>query len=227
MLVKGRLPKESGREYALRCIRQSIVGLDLKPGCFLSEQEIATELSISRTPVREALIELSKAQIVEIYPQRGSRVSLIDYTLVEEASFIRLTMESAIIELACKVATAADYKWLEDNLKLQQFYVDNPTPKMLMELDNKFHRYLYQICNKMRCYILVDSMSIHLDRVRSMSLNVIKDNKIVGDHYAIFDAIKSNRPQLAKEYMEKHLLRFQIDKEVISKQYPEYFVMGN
>jgi len=207
----------------LRIMRDNIISLELKPGSLLSEQEIAKGLGLSRTPVREALIELSKAQIVEIYPQRGSRVSLIDYSLVEEASFIRLTMESAIVEKACEMAGPEDFEWLEENLRLQEFYLENPSPDKLLELDNQFHKYLYQICNKMRCYYMVDSMSIHLDRVRSMRLNVIKDSKLVNDHRSVFEAIKNNKPELAKELIAKHLMRFQIDQEVIREKYPDCF----
>ena len=46
-------------------------------------------MGLSRTPVREALIELAKVKIIETYPQRKSVVSLIDYDLVDESRFMR------------------------------------------------------------------------------------------------------------------------------------------
>ena len=76
MIVYERLKRETAREYALRIIRQNIISLDLEPGSRISENELASELGISRTPVREALIELSKIKVIEIYPQRGSYISL-------------------------------------------------------------------------------------------------------------------------------------------------------
>ena len=96
MRVLERLARETGREYALRVLKENIVGLDLLPGSMLSENEIASCLNLSRTPVREAFIELSKVKIVEIYPQKGSVVSLIDYNMVEEARFMRYELESAV-----------------------------------------------------------------------------------------------------------------------------------
>ena len=84
MIVKKRYGRETGREYVLRVLKENIVMLELEPGSRISENELAAELGISRTPVREALIELSKSKIVEIYPQKGSYVSLIDWEMVEE-----------------------------------------------------------------------------------------------------------------------------------------------
>lgn len=59
-------------------------------------------LHLSRTPVREALIELSKVGLVEIQPQRGSYIAKIDYELIEESRFMRLVLENAVLKLACE-----------------------------------------------------------------------------------------------------------------------------
>ena len=100
--------KETNREYALRVIKENIVKMELAPGSMISEQDIANELNLSRTPVHEAMQELSSTKIIEILPQRGSRVSLIDMDLVDEAIFVRSTIECAITEMACEQATSRD-----------------------------------------------------------------------------------------------------------------------
>ena len=58
--------KETNREYALRVIKENIVNLQLEPGSMISEQDIANELNLSRTPVHEAMQELSSTKIIEI-----------------------------------------------------------------------------------------------------------------------------------------------------------------
>ena len=108
------------------------MGLDLLPGSMLSENEIASCLNLSRTPVREAFIELSKVKIVEIYPQKGSVVSLIDYNMVEEARFMRYVLESAVVELVCQKITPDWIRKLEENVTLQQFHLDNHRPERLL-----------------------------------------------------------------------------------------------
>ena len=84
MKVTERYPRETGRDYALRIIKDNIIRLELPPGALISENELAAELGLSRTPVREALIELSKVSVIEIQPQKKSVVALIDYDLIED-----------------------------------------------------------------------------------------------------------------------------------------------
>lgn len=222
MHVTERLDKETARDYALRILKDNIIRIELEPGSMVSEKEIATELGLSRTPIREALIELSKSQIVEIFPQRGSMISLIDYDLVEEAYFTRVVMEKAIVELACEKMTDKDFVSLEENLMLQEFYVDNTDSFKLLELDNEFHMKLFQICNKRQCYEMVRSMSVHFDRVRSLSLKSFRYLERVKEHRAIANAIKDRNPELAKQIIQKHISSYVIDEEIICKQYPNY-----
>lgn len=84
--------------------------MEISPGSLLGEQQVADQLGLSRMPVHEAFLELSKTRIVEIYPQRGSFVSLINMSLVEEAAFMRHTLEIAILEQVCEMATEKDLK---------------------------------------------------------------------------------------------------------------------
>ncbi|MEA4934861.1 MAG: GntR family transcriptional regulator [Lawsonibacter sp.] len=228
MIITARQPRETGRDYALRMLKQNIIWLELEPGSMVSESDLAQEMGLSRTPVREALIELSKSKIVEIYPQKGSYISLIDYALVEEARFTRLVLEKAVVELACEMATGEDINQLRHCVRLQEFYLENPDGKAgetsLMKLDNEFHQMLFSICRKCQTYAMMVSFTIHFDRVRRMSLASIKDNKTVADHRAITEAIAGRSPGLAGRVMEKHLSRYQVDKETIQKDYPQYFI---
>ena len=153
--------KESNRDFALRVIRENIVNLELKPGSMISEKEIADELHLSRTPVHEAMQELSSTKIIEILPQKGSLVSLINMTLVEEAVFVRVTIESAITEMACQKATEEEVQKLEENVTLQEFYYSKNNRDKIMELDNKFHKMMYEITDKMLSYQMVRTVNVH------------------------------------------------------------------
>ncbi|MBP0981483.1 MAG: GntR family transcriptional regulator, partial [Oscillospiraceae bacterium] len=62
MKILERLPRETGRDYALRVLKENIINLELAPGSLVSENELSAMLGLSRTPVREALIELSKVK---------------------------------------------------------------------------------------------------------------------------------------------------------------------
>ncbi|BCK00366.1 GntR family transcriptional regulator [Anaerocolumna chitinilytica] len=223
MEILKRLTKETASEYALRVIQHNIISLELLPGSLVSENELAKELGISRTPVREALIALNKIKLVEIYPQRGSYISLINHELVEEARCIRLILETAIVEEACDRAGEKEIMELEENLKLQEVYQDSANENKLLTLDNEFHEIFFKICRKEFTYHLLNGMMTHFDRVRRLSLTVVKDSKILSDHRALAEAIKSHDKQAARAVITKHLSRYELDEEALRKNYGEYF----
>lgn len=223
MIKVEKMAGESTRDYASRFLCTNIVSLELKPGQFLSETELANEIGVSRTPLREALIDLNHSSVIETYPQRGSMVALIDPDLVEESRFVREVLDTSVVAIACEVAKPEDIMNLEANVKLQEFYLENYVPDKLLELDNEFHRMIYVMANKERTYQMKAGMMIHYDRVRALSIVTVKDTKIVNDHKMIFEAIKSRNAEEAQKLMMKHLKRYDVDKEAIKNAYPEYY----
>ena len=162
-------------------------------------------------------------EIIEIYPQKKSVVSLIDYELVEESRFMRNLLECAVVELDCQMAAPADIDRLRENVRLQNFYLDNFYPDHLMLLDNEFHGILFDIARKSQVFALMQNISIHFDRVRSMALSSVKNLKIVQDHEEIVEAIAQKDVVRARQLMEIHLKRYRIDAAEIRKEHPQYF----
>lgn len=223
MYITEPYPREIGRDYAIRILKDNIIRLELAPGSSINAREVAEQLHLSRTPVREALLELAKTKIVEVYPQSGSVVAPIDYALIDEARFMRSALEKAVVELVCQIITPEGLEELEHNVRLQEFYRGDKSLDKLLVLDDDFHTLLFRLAGKQLAYELMKSMTVHFDRVRNMSLNAVKDLKLVDDHRAIFEAVKSRDGELAKWEMEKHLERYKIDEEAIRQKYPEYF----
>ena len=82
MRIEERHYAETARDYARRMLKANIISMELVPGAMVSENELAAQMGLSRTPVREALMDLAQYHVVDVLPQRGSRISLIDYALV-------------------------------------------------------------------------------------------------------------------------------------------------
>ena len=91
-------------------------------------------------------------------------------------------------------------------------------------MDHQFHRLLFEIAQKPQVYALMDTISIHFDRVRSMALTTVKNTKIVQDHQDLMEAVAQKNVTRARALMEAHLDRYQIDVEKIQAQYPDYFI---
>lgn len=226
MYITEQLARENGRDYALRILKDNIIRLEMEPGSSISDREVAAKLSLSRTPVREALLELAKAKVVEIYPQRGSVVSLIDYDLVEEAYFVRSVLETAVVELACERANEDSLAELESNVKLQKFYQQDRVVEKLMELDDEFHRLLFKMTGKLQAYEMMKGMMVHFDRVRNMALGTMKDKSLVEEHEKILTAVGERDPGAARKVMTIHLSRYRVDEEEVRRRYPGYFKQG-
>ncbi|MDR2940305.1 MAG: GntR family transcriptional regulator [Clostridiales bacterium] len=223
MIILKRNPHEYARDYALRVIRYNIIELELKPGSMVSENELASELGLSRGPVREALIELANVEIVEVYPQRGSVIALVDYDLVEEARFVRTTLETAVVERLCDMGPSPqDINKLRENLQLQQLYLDNENISKLWGLDNEFHAILFSAAGVARAHSFMRSMQLHFDRIRFMGTTVLAGPRNIVDHSEILEAVASRDSGLAKRLMYKHLTNYQIDKQSVYEKYPQY-----
>ena len=224
MHIEERRYAETARDYALRILKANIISMDLEPGAMVSENELSAQMGLSRTPVREALMDLAKCRVVDVLPQRGSRIALIDYALVEEARFAREVLEVAILDLVCSLATPADIAQLRQNVRLQTLVQepDMGQAQSMMELDDAFHQMLFRIAQKENTYNMLRSMTIHFDRVRSMALSVVKDSRIIADHQAICEAIAARDAQKAREIVIEHLRRVKVDEESIRRAYPQY-----
>ena len=101
----------SGRAY--RAIRELIVTLDLPPGSVVSERELMDRLGLGRTPVREALRDLAREQLVEVYPRRGMFVSGVDVGDMAGLSEVRLVLEGTAARLAAERRNDADLLEIE------------------------------------------------------------------------------------------------------------------
>ncbi|AEE91873.1 Transcriptional regulator, GntR family [Tepidanaerobacter acetatoxydans Re1] len=218
-----RLQREYAREYVIRVLRHNIINMNLKPGQLVSENEIAEKLGVSRTPVREAFIELSRSSLVEIYPQKGTCISPIDMDIVEESRFMRCVMEKAVVQFCCDVLSKSDIVILEENLRLQDFCVEDKDYKRLLSLDNSFHELLFRSCQKEMTFNLIKSALAQFDRVRILNFAEMDMQITVDEHKKILRAIKNKDKEVASDLMEKHLTRIIFDMSYLMEKHPEYF----
>ena len=89
------------------------------PGFTICEKDFTQQFEVSRTPIREALLQLEKEGLVEIYPQSGTRISKISMEEVRESHFIRQAMESATVRFAAQREDSEFHNQL--NRRLQEF----------------------------------------------------------------------------------------------------------
>ena len=224
MKIEEKRHGETARQYAYRTLRENIISLELEPGAPFNDVEMSQMIGISRTPVREALIELSKMGLVDIQPQRGSYIAKIDYELVEESRFMRLVLENAVLALVCEGISPEHEEMLRANMEEETRHLEAGDYTRLFELDTDFHRLLFTSVGKARTYGIIHSQMVHFDRLRALSLKSLKPDKIVEDHENILYAIGRRDSELAEMLMTRHLTRHRVEKSELIKLYPDYFV---
>lgn len=222
-------PGSSSREVAYRIIRDKIIFLDLKPGEPLSDKLLAEELSMSRTPVREALIILSASNMVVLKPQAGTFVAPIDEEWVRVEQFSRSAMERDIITRACMKAdekTAQNYRKNLEAYRNAGLLDGNVRVKQLLDLDNEFHRIAFSAVGRENNYYHMLRYMQHIERLRVLSLMVREKSDLTGDHTRIAEAVMTGDTIAAQYWLDKHLSRFAESLETTKKLHPEYFEIG-
>ncbi|MBW9172217.1 GntR family transcriptional regulator [Clostridium estertheticum] len=215
---------ETIKNYTYRVLRSNIIDLNLKPGESISENEIANNLNVSRTPVREAFSLLVSEQLLEIYPQKGTQVSYIDLKRVEDARFMRLKLEQAVIELACEDFQESYLFDLESNINQQQFCVLKKNYTAAFNLDNSFHELIFKGCKKERIFNAIHFMNGDFDRIRALNLiSSMNMDLVVAQHKGIIDAIKAKDSELGIKIVGEHLSKVNDDKMILLREYPGYF----
>lgn len=215
----------SMRDFVYHTLRSNILNLKFEPGRSISESEISELLEVSRTPVREAFLKLTQDELLEVFPQKGTIVSLIDLESVEEARFMREHIERAIAQLACKKQFSNDsLVKLEYNLNMQEFAVKSSDYTKLFELDEEFHRIIYQACHKSRVWQAIQHVNTDFNRVRMLRLQVNFDWQLILDHHQqIYRSIKEKNTEAADKITMQHLQLVVIEESEIRQEYPTYF----
>jgi len=214
------------RQYVYKYLYENIIDLTYKPGTSLSENEIAVQLGVSRTPVREALIQLSKEDLVEIIPQIGTFVSLIDPNLVEESRFMRETLEIGVIKLAAEKITEKTLLKLDNSIKMQQIVIGDSDYKEFLHQDDAFHQLIFQSLDKERTWQTIDQMNAQFKRVRTLRLLTTGRSRwedILHEHEKIVLCLKNKDVLLAQSTMKDHLTKGIVHMDELKELHPDYF----
>lgn len=216
---------ENTKHYIYRILKMNIMTLNIKPGTIISEADIREALDVSRTPIRESIVRLSEELLMNVYPQKGSFVSLIDLKIVEEAYFMRKILEKAVLKLAVKNFSEEGIKELEKNLKFQNIISQvEEDHSELFFLDNEFHRIIYKEVQKEKVWNSIQSLSTHYDRVRFLDA-VEKTNLVptLEQHREIIDIIKNKELEKVEAMVDLHLSNFKNKIDYLIKKHPDYF----
>ena len=207
-----------------RALRDAIIATELAPGQRISENELAERLAVSRTPVREALIRLRDERFVQIVPQLGTFVTRISAAAVQDAQFIRESLECAAVRLAATHADADDIAALRGLVRRQSEVSEHGDHDRFAVLDDEFHAALCELAGHSVAWEVAQREKGHLNRVRRLSLPQPRYlEEMVDEHRLVVDALADGDPDAAETTLRHHLRMVLSALPAIRAQHPEYF----
>jgi len=217
---------ENNRQYTYRILKENIMNLNLKPGEGISEIELANILDVSRTPIREAISTLKAENLVKVLPQKGTFIAKIDFNFVEEAFFMRNVIEREVLKLACENFSMEALIELEKNLHFQEFQAKfEESQEELFNLDNEFHRIIYENVNKKRVWKVIQQMNSHYNRIRLLDvIEKVNLEKTLAQHRKIIDIIKNKDFDGIDEVVSTHLSNFKDKIPYFREIHPDFFI---
>lgn len=214
-------PRSAGRVVYAE-LRRRVVTLDLQPGAPLSENELAAELGVSRTPVRDALMLLQQEGLVQIFPRIGSFVSRVDPQRVADAQFLREAVELASLDDVPARPDPALTAELEENIARQRLAEGDH--EEFFRLDELFHQGLMRLAGHAGTWPSVVAAKAHLDRARRLGLSEVGSVQVfVEQHAHVLDALLRGGAGEARPLMRTHLRTVFDDIERVRARSPELF----
>lgn len=205
-------------------LRRDILDLRLRPGMLCSIKEISEVYGVGRTPVRDALISLSKEGLITFLPQSGTIVSRINYNKIKNERFLRICVEeNVMLEFmsACDLDSITDLELSIDRQKKLRGHGDI---RGFIAEDQYFHSVFYSRVNRGYCHDVLESNSGHYRRLRLLSLADFGiEATTIDQHRKLVDAAQAKDAEQMKAVLDYHLNRLVSQERTLMGKYPELF----
>ena len=206
-------------------LRAAIVSMDMLPGTPISEKTIAINEGISRTPIREAILRLTKENLVEVVAKSGTFVARIPISSLPESLIARRALEEMTTRSAVRYARLSQILELHSIIERQREMAARGDTKGFHRVDEDFHEMIAKIGKLPGLWTLVQQVKLQIDRFRHLTLP--EDGRmemVVKEHASILEAIEQKNEEAACARMNAHLTGLQLRIAHAAETNPEYFI---
>jgi len=187
-------------------LRRRILDNEMPAGFQITEQDLAAQLDVSRTPAREAMLRLASEGLVEIWPRHGMRVKPLSPDDMQEIYQILTALESAAAGLAAARRPAPpEVKEMKRCIARMDAALARDDLTGWAQADEQFHRLLTEASGNRRLVALVDTCFGQSHRMRMLTLQMRpKPSTSNRDHEAVVQAILDGDPERAARIHREH-----------------------
>jgi len=202
----------------------AIRDLELEPGAVMSEPRLAARLNVSRAPVREAITRLVEQRLVYVRPQIGTQVAPISLSEVEQACFVRASLEVGAFQRAI-AGRPRDLGGLRGRLAEADTAIQAGDVEAFFLADELLHQEVFALAGFPGVWDLVRGAKINLDRLRRLYLRrTAPDFGIQRDHEALVVALESGDEKSGVDVIRRHSFRILTDSKHLLERFPGYVV---
>ncbi len=199
---------EADRAYVE--LRDRIVTLHLAPGTVLREDELMRELDVGRTPLREAVKRLALENLVAVQPRRGTFVSPVEASDIENISEVRAELEGYAAELAAQRLDGDHRAAAEALLREVEQLAGSGDQDWLMRFDERIHRFTWEASGNPYLQDTLERYFTHSLRVWYLVLERLPGlSHAVHDQAHLVEALLAGDAERARSIMREHVLGFQ------------------
>ncbi|MFW5980617.1 MAG: GntR family transcriptional regulator [Halanaerobiaceae bacterium] len=195
------------RKQVYEVLRKAILQGKLKPGEKITEMEIAGQLNVSRTPVREAIRMLELEELIVIVPQRGKFVAGIkSIKEINEIFQVREELEGLAAYLTAKNISETKLAEMKEKVNQIEKCVQEDDLEGCIESDISFHQIIYEVSSNKWLQKFLDSLFEQITRFRSESLSREgRMEEAYQEHKKLYAAIKNGDSELARNLVREHI----------------------
>lgn len=194
------------REVVYETLREAIKTGSLAPGERLMEIQLAEELGVSRTPVREAIRKLELERFVVMIPRRGTYVANLSLKDINEVFEIRAALDALAAGLAAERITEEELEQLERLLVEIADYIDQSDHVKIVATDEAFHDTLYRASRNERLVGIISNLREQFSRFRSVSIHYPgRLQNTLEEHRQVVEAIAKRDADLAQRKAREHI----------------------
>ncbi len=187
-------------------IRDDILEGKYEIGEEIRETKIASELGVSRTPVREAIRQLELEGLVSVILNKGAKVTGISPQDIEDIYCIRTLIEGLATRWAALKISEKELKELGNIVNLTEFYISRGEIEDLHLLDTRFHEILYESSHSKPLQHILSPFHHYVQNARRTSLSAPgRAEKVLDEHKAILQALEKRDPDLAEATTNQHV----------------------
>lgn len=194
------------RVQVFKAIEDAVLNGEYKDGDSLNELKISEELGVSRTPVREALMQLELEGLAKNIPNKGAVVIGITEKDIEDIYAVRIRIEGLAARLCAEKISEDELKRFQEIVDLQEFYLSKHDAEQIWSLDSEFHKIIYNASQSRPLKFMLSNFHNYIKRARDISVHADgRAEKTVSEHKAILQAVKDRDGELAELLMARHI----------------------